>query len=80
MSVLQIDMAIIEITWCRSVMLPLFSQEPATARYPEVIPISGSPVLEFSGVRAHAGVGAGEPINNDIGAVLPTALCGRTTY
>jgi hypothetical protein len=31
----------------------------------------GPRLLEFSGVRAHVGVGADEPFNSDIGALLP---------
>jgi hypothetical protein len=30
-------------------------------------------------VLAHAGGGADEPFNSDIGALLPIALCGRTS-
>ncbi len=39
----------------------------------------GQPVLEISGAKAHVGVGADEPFNSDIGALLPIALCGRTS-
>lgn len=42
-------------------------------------PKLGQPALEFSGVRAHTGGGADEPFNSDIGALLPIALCGRTS-
>ena len=33
--------------------------------------------LENSGVKAHAGGGAGEPFMSVIGGLLPMALCGR---
>jgi hypothetical protein len=39
----------------------------------------GQLALEFSGVKAHAGGGADEPFNSEIGALLPIALCGRTS-
>jgi hypothetical protein len=39
----------------------------------------GQRLLGFPGVRAHVGVGADEPFNSDIGALLPIALCGRTS-
>ena len=42
-------------------------------------PILGQRELESSGVRAHAGGGAGEPFISDIGGLLPMALCGRTS-
>lgn len=42
-------------------------------------PKLGQPALDFSGVRAHVGRGADEPFNNEIGALLPIALCGRTS-
>jgi hypothetical protein len=42
-------------------------------------PKPSQPVLEFSGVTSHGGVGADEPFNSDIGALLPIALCGRTS-
>jgi hypothetical protein len=43
-------------------------------------PKLGQPVLEFSGFLTHAGGGADEPFNSDIGALLPIALCGRTSF
>ena len=42
-------------------------------------PKLGQPWLEISGVKAHAGMGAGEPFMSDIGGLLPMALCGRTS-
>lgn len=48
---------------------------PDVKRYPFL----GQPELEFSGVEAHAGGGAGEPLNSVIGGLLPMALCGRTS-
>src|SRR6201999_2502732 len=44
----------------------------------EALPKLGQSVLEFPGY-AHAGGGADEPFNSDIGALLPIALCGRTS-
>lgn len=40
-------------------------------------PFLGQPELEFSGVRAHAGGGAGEPFISAIGGLLPMASCSR---
>jgi hypothetical protein len=50
-----------------------------TSRPLSCYPILGQPKLEFFGVLAHAGRGAREPLNSDIGGLLPIALCGRNS-
>lgn len=45
----------------------------------EVLPKSRPAGPGISGVLAHAVGNADEPFNSDIGALLPIALCGRTS-
>jgi hypothetical protein len=60
---------------------PTLSQSGLRVRWLlKCCPKLGQRALEFSGVWAHAGGGADEPFNSDIGALLPIALWGRTSF
>jgi hypothetical protein len=61
--------------------LPL-SFHPAATRasaFFEVLPETRPGSAGIFRVKAHVGGGADEPFNSDIGALLPIALCGRTS-
>jgi hypothetical protein len=67
-----------------SLLAATMNQKFSLREVPQFVSLKCSPKLgqrelEFSGVKAHAGRGADEPFNSDIGALLPIALCGRTS-
>jgi hypothetical protein len=51
------------------------NKQPPGDNYYFICPMTALPAADY----AHAGGAADAPLNSDIGALLPIALCGRTS-